>query len=192
FRARASGTHLPVRDWRAQRIMRMDYRRRCLRITLLLGTAFLAGMAIVPAVSLIARQAVFALGVKAALAQDGDRANTYRLLALFGDVVERVRSDYVDPVSDKELIEHAINGMLTGLDPHSGYMNAGEFREMEVETRGKFGGLGIEVSLENGFIRVISPVDDTPASRAGIKAGDIITRLNGKTVLGLALEEALV
>ena len=102
----------------------MDYRRRRLRTTLLLGTAFLAGVAIGPASGLIASHFVLDLGINAAFAQDTDRANTYRLLTLFGDVFERVRSEYVDPVSDKELVENAINGMLTGLDPHSAYMNA--------------------------------------------------------------------
>src|SRR5271166_5784309 len=122
--------------------MRMNYRLRCLRTTLLLGTAFLAGIAIGPASGLIARH----LGVNAALAQDGDLANTYRLLGLFGDVFERVRLEYVDPVSDKDLVENAINGMLTGLDPHSSYLNADEYRELQVETEGKFGGLGIEIT----------------------------------------------
>ena len=131
------------------------------------------------------------LGINAAFAQDTDRANTYRLLTLFGDVFERVRSEYVDPVSDKELMENAINGMLAGLDPHSAYMNADEFREMQVETSGKFGGIGIEVVPENGFLKVVSPMDDTPASRAGIKAGDIITKLNGKSVQGLSLENMI-
>ena len=169
----------------------MDYRARRLRTTLLLGTAFLAGVAIGPASGLIASHLVRGLGINSAFAQDTDRANTYRLLALFGDVFERVRSEYVDPVSDKELVENAINGMLTGLDPHSAYMNAEQFREMQVETKGEFGGLGIEVVPENGFFKVISPMDDTPASKAGIKAGDIITGLNGKTTQGLSLEDAL-
>ena len=104
---------------------------------------------------------------------------------------ERVRSEYVDPVSDKELIDDAINGMLTGLDPHSAYMNADEFREMQVETTGEFGGIGIEVVPENGFMKVISPMDDTPASKAGIKAGDMVTGLNGKSVQGLSLENMI-
>ena len=102
-----------------------------------------------------------------------------------------MRSEYVDPVSDKDLIEDAINGMLTGLDPHSAYMNAEQFREMQEETKGEFGGLGIEVIPENGFFKVISRMDDTPASKAGIKAGDIITGLNGKTTQGLSPEDAL-
>ena len=169
----------------------MDYRLTGLRTTLLLGTAFLAGVAIGPASGLIARHFGFALGVNAAFAQDSDRANTYRLLALFGDVFERVRLEYVDPVSDRDLIENAIDGMLTGLDPHSSYMNADEFREMQVETKGKFGGLGIEITQDNGVIKVIDTMDDTPASRAGIKAGDIITALNGKPVQGLSLKDAV-
>jgi carboxyl-terminal processing protease len=113
------------------------------------------------------------------------------MLTLFGDVFERVRAEYVDPVPDKELVENAINGMLTGLDAHSSYMNAKAFRDMQVQTKGEFGGLGIEVTQDNGFIKVISPIDDTPASRAGIKAGDIITSLDGKTVQGLSLNDAV-
>ena len=161
------------------------------RTTLLLGSAFLAGVAISPASDFIVKHLVFGLGVNAAYAQVADRANTYRLLTLFGDVFERVRNEYVDPVSDKELMESALNGMLTGLDPHSAYMTANEFREMAVETSGKFGGIGIEVAPENGFLKVISLMDDTPASKAGIKAGDIITRLNGKPVQGLSLENMI-
>ena len=161
------------------------------RTTLLLGTAFLAGVVVGPASDLIAKHLVRSLGINAAYAQVTDRANTYRLLTLFGDVFERVRSEYVDPVSDKELMENALNGMLTGLDPHSAYMTAIEFREMVVETSGKFGGIGIEVVPENGFLKVISRMDNTPASEAGIKAGDIITRLNGKSVQGLSLESMI-
>ena len=168
----------------------MDCRPTILRTALLLGTAFFAGVAIGPTYNLIGHS-VPALGIEPAFAQDSGRANTYRLLALFGDVFERVRSEYVDPVSDKELMENAINGMLTGLDPHSAYMNAEQFREMQVETTGEFGGLGVEVVPENGFFKVISPMDDTPASKAGIKAGDIITGLNGKSVQGLSPVDAL-
>jgi carboxyl-terminal processing protease len=167
--------------------MRVDYRLRNLRNTLLLGTAFLAGVISGP----IAGYSGCALGVKAAFAQDRDRSNTYRLLALFGDAFERVRLEYVDPVSDRVLIQNAIDGMLTGLDPHSGYLNADEFREMRVETEGKFGGLGIAVTQDNGFITVIDTMDDTPASRAGIKVGDIITALDGKPVQWLSLKVAV-
>ena len=169
----------------------MDYRVRRFRTALLLGTAFLAGVAIRPASSLITKHFMGSLGINAAFAEDTDRANTYRLLTLFGDAFEKVRNEYVDPIPDKLLMEHAINGMLTGLDPHSAYMNAKEFHEIQVETTGEFGGLGIEVIPENGFFKVISPIDDTPASKAGIKAGDIITGLDGKTVLGLSPEDAL-
>jgi carboxyl-terminal processing protease len=170
---------------------RMDFRPRRFRTGLLLGTAFLAGVAIGPASGLIGRHLGYDFGIAAALAQDSSRADTYRLLTLFGDVFERVRAEYVDPVGDKDLVENAINGMLTGLDPHSSYMNAKQFRDMQVQTKGEFGGLGIEVTQENGFIKVISPIDDTPASKAGVKAGDIITALDGKTVQGLSLQDAV-
>jgi carboxyl-terminal processing protease len=169
----------------------MDFRSRRFRTGLLLGTAFVAGVAIGPAAGLIGRHLGFDLGITAALAQDSSRADTYRLLTLFGDVFERVRAEYVDPVTDKDLVENAINGMLTGLDPHSSYMNAKAFRDMQVQTKGEFGGLGIEVTQDNGFIKVISPIDDTPASKAGVKAGDIITSLDGKTVQGLSLNDAV-
>ena len=169
----------------------MNYRARRLRITLLLGTAFLAGMAVSPASDPISRHLLHAVGINAALAQDTDRANTYRLLTLFGDAFGRIRSEYVDPISDTDLINDAINGMLTGLDPHSTYMNAEQFRAMQEETKGEFGGLGIEVIPEAGFFKVLSVLDDTPAFKAGIKAGDIITGLNGKTTQGLSPGHAL-
>jgi carboxyl-terminal processing protease len=117
--------------------------------------------------------------------------DTYRLLNLLGDVFERVRADYVEEPTDQKLIESAITGMLVSLDPHSSYLNAKNFREMQVETRGEFGGLGIEVTMENGLVKVISPIDDTPAFRAGVESGDLITHLNGDPVLGLALSEAV-
>ena len=118
-------------------------------------------------------------------------SETYRQLNLFGDVFERVRSDYVEEVSDKELIEAAINGMLVSLDPHSSYLTRESFEDMRVETKGEFGGLGIEVTMENGLVKVISPIDDTPAAKAGVKAGDLITHLDGEQVLGLTLSEAV-
>lgn len=113
------------------------------------------------------------------------------MLNIFGDVMQRVRAEYVDPVDDKELIENAINGALTGLDPHSSYMNAKAFKDMQIQTKGEFGGLGIEVSEDKGLIKVVSPIDDTPAARAGIKPGDIITALDGKTLIGLSLNDAV-
>ena len=162
-----------------------------LRSGLLLSAAFVAGIAVGPASGYLVQ--VFGMGwpISHARAQDSNRAETYRLLTLFGDVFERVRAEYVEPVNDRELIENAINGMLTGLDPHSSYMNAKSFRDMQVQTRGEFGGLGLEVTSENGIIRVVSPIDDTPAARAGVKAGDLITMLDGQTVQGLTLNEAV-
>lgn len=156
------------------------------RSALLVGAAFGLGLAAAPFVSQVGDR----LGL-AAWAQDGGRAETYRLLNLFGDVFERVRAEYVEPVNDREVIEAAINGMLTSLDPHSSYMNARSFRDMQVQTRGEFGGLGIEVTQENGYIKVISPIDDTPAFRAGVKAGDLIIALDGQTVQGMSLNEAV-
>src|SRR5947199_2351812 len=112
---------------------------------------------------------------------------TYKQLNLFGDVFELVRGNYVDDVTDDTLVEGAINGMLTALDPHSNYLNAKNFNDMKVQTRGEFGGLGIEVSMENGLVKVVSPIDDTPAAHAGIKPGDLITHLDGNAVQGLTL-----
>lgn len=118
--------------------------------------------------------------------------DTYRQLNLFGDVFERVRADYVEEVSDSELIEAAINGMLSSLDPHSRYLNAKSFEDMQTQTRGEFGGLGIEVTMdENGFVKVITPIDDTPAQRAGLESGDYVTHLDGESILGLTLGEAV-
>ncbi len=141
------------------------------------GAAFAAGVVIGPMV--------------AAWAQEGSRAETYRLLNLFGDVFERIRAEYVEPVSDRDAIENAIQGMLSGLDPHSSYMNPRMYRDMQVQTRGEFGGLGIEVTQEGGYIKVISPIDETPAARAGVRPGDLITHLNGNSVQGLSLQEAV-
>lgn len=118
-------------------------------------------------------------------------SDTYRNLNLFGDVFERIRSDYVEDVKDSDMIEAAIQGMLTSLDPHSSFLNAEDFKNMQVQTRGEFGGLGIEVTMENGLVKVVSPIDDTPAARAGIKAGDYITHIDGEQVMGLSLSEAV-
>lgn len=115
----------------------------------------------------------------------------YRQLDLFGDVLERVRSDYVEKPDDTQLIESAINGMLSSLDPHSAYLSAKHFRDMQVQTRGEFGGLGIEVTMENGVVKVVAPIDDTPAAKAGLQANDLITHLDSEQIVGLTLEEAV-
>jgi len=115
----------------------------------------------------------------------------YKQLDLFGEVLERVRADYVEEPKDAKLIESAINGMLTALDPHSAYLNPKHFRDMQVQTRGEFGGLGIEVTMENGVVKVVSPIEDTPASRAGLMSGDLITHLDKEQILGLTLQEAV-
>ncbi len=121
----------------------------------------------------------------------GSYSETYRQLSLFGDVFERVRAQYVEEVEDKELIENALNGLLSSLDPHSGYLNEERFREMKVETRGEFGGLGIEVTMENGLVKVVSPIDDTPAFRAGIQSGDYIVKIDDESVMGMSLSDAV-
>ncbi|WP_029351907.1 S41 family peptidase [Bosea sp. 117] len=118
-------------------------------------------------------------------------SDTYRQLNLFGDIFERVRADYVEKPDDAKLIESAINGMLSSLDPHSTYMDAKNFRDMQVQTRGQFGGLGIEVTMEDGLVKVVSPIDDTPASKAGVQAGDLIAKLDGEEVKGMTLSQAV-
>lgn len=124
-------------------------------------------------------------------AKEKDPTETYQQLHLLGEVFERVRMNYVDEVEDSALIEAAINGMLISLDPHSGYLNPKAFEDMQVRTKGEFGGLGIEVTMENGFVKVVSPIDDTPAHRAGLQTGDYITHLDDKPVLGLTLPQAV-
>jgi carboxyl-terminal processing protease len=119
------------------------------------------------------------------------KSEIYQELNLFGEVLESVRSDYVEKPDDAKLIESAINGMLMALDPHSSYLNAQEFRDMQVQTRGEFGGLGIEVTMENGVVKVVSAIEDTPASKAGLLSGDLITALDKKPIQGLTLEEAV-
>ncbi len=126
------------------------------------------------------------------LAQEADqRESVYEQLDLFGDIFERIRAQYVEEVDSKELIEAAINGMLTSLDPHSSYLSADDAADMRVQTRGEFGGLGIEVTQEEGFVKVVSPMDGTPAADAGIQAGDFITHVDGQSVLGLTLDDAV-
>jgi carboxyl-terminal processing protease len=117
--------------------------------------------------------------------------DTYKQLNLFGEVFERVRANYVDPVTDKELIEHALNGMLSNLDPHSSYLTEKDFGDMQVQTKGEFGGLGIEVTMDEGFVKVVSPIDDTPAFKAGIQAGDYITHIDEEPVMGMTLNDAV-
>ena len=126
------------------------------------------------------------------LAEEAKKGGSvYEQLDLFGDIFERIRSQYVEPVDEGKMIEAAINGMLTSLDPHSSYMSADAFADMRVQTRGEFGGLGIEVTQQDGFIKVVSPIDGTPADKAGIKAGDFITHVDGESVLGLTLDQAV-
>ena len=124
-------------------------------------------------------------------AQSEDRDETYRQLTLFGDVFQRVRAEYVEQVSDKDLIEAAINGMLTSLDPHSAYLPDDNFKKMQVQTTGKFGGLGIEVTMQDGFLKVVSPIDDTPAAKVGIQPEDLIVSVDGDSIVGVTLTEAV-
>ena len=126
----------------------------------------------------------------------GARDNSSDVLPLdqlrtFSDVFARIKRNYVEDVSDEELLEHAIRGMLSGLDPHSSYLNTEQFNELRIGTSGEFGGLGIEVGMEDGFVKVVSPIDDTPAARAGMETGDLIIRLDDKPVKGLSLNEAV-
>ncbi|MDB9918653.1 S41 family peptidase [Amylibacter sp.] len=126
------------------------------------------------------------------IAQETKRIkSTYENLDLFGDIFERIRSSYVEEIDEEKLIESAISGMLTSLDPHSSYMAPEDFSTMQVQTRGEFGGLGIEVTQENGFVKVVSPIDDTPADKAGVQAGDFITKVDGESTLGKTLDEAV-
>ena len=126
------------------------------------------------------------------IAQEAGRnASIYEQLELFGNIFERVRADYVEAPEDKKLIEAAINGMLTSLDPHSSFLSADQYQEMQTQTRGSFGGLGIEVSQEDGLVKVVSPIDDTPAEQAGVQSGDFITHVDGESLLGLTLDQAV-
>src|ERR1700742_2027563 len=147
----------------------------------------LLGAAAGVAVTLLATQPRLILGASAKAAA----SDTYRQLNLFGDVFERVRADYVEKPDDSKLVESAINGMLAGLDPHSSYMDPKSFRDMQVQTRGEFGGLGIEVTMEDGLVKVVAPIDDTPAAKAGVMANDIITQLDDEAVQGLTLNQAV-
>ena len=147
----------------------------------------LAGAAVGAALTALITQPPSWIGTSARAAV-GD---TYRQLNLFGDVFERVRSHYVEKPDDSKLVEGAVNGMLNGLDPHSSYLDPKNFRDMQIQTRGEFGGLGIEVTMEDGLIKVVAPIDDTPAAKAGIRAGDVITHLDDDAVQGLTLNQAV-
>ena len=133
----------------------------------------------------------FAAGAAFAANKKAKEPDTYEMLNLFGEVMERAKASYVEEVSDTKLIESAINGMLTSLDPHSSYLDTDDFSYMSEQTKGKFGGLGIEVTMDNGLVLVVSPIDDTPAYKAGIKAGDYITHIDGETVIGMNLNDAV-
>jgi carboxyl-terminal processing protease len=148
---------------------------------------------IIAAVCGITGGVVLSTQVAGPLIAQEDRANAsvYERLDLFGDIFERIRANYVEDVDEAALIEAAINGMLTSLDPHSSYLPPNDFSDMQVQTRGEFGGLGIEVTQEDGFVRVITPMDDTPAMEAGVEAGDFITHVDGEALLGLTLEQAV-
>src|SRR6476646_3145181 len=168
-----------VGGWRRRKGSRMMMRKTSL---ILLGVAAGAAMTL-----LATQPRMILIGARAQAAA----ADTYRQLNLFGDVFERVRADYVEKPDDGKLIESAINGMLAGLDPHSSYMDAKSYRDMQVQTRGEFGGLGIEVTMEEGLIKVVAPIDETPAAKAGIMANDIITKLDDEQVQGLTLNQAV-
>ncbi|MEO1493939.1 MAG: S41 family peptidase [Pseudomonadota bacterium] len=145
-------------------------------------TAMLAGVAIGAMVPML---------VTHSTAQESSARTTYEYLDLFGEIFERVRGSYVEDVDEQKLIEAAIEGMLTSLDPHSAYLPPQNFADMREQTKGEFGGLGIEVTMENGFVKVVAPIDDTPAAKAGLEAGDFVTHIDGESVLGLNLSEAV-
>jgi carboxyl-terminal processing protease len=147
----------------------------------------LLGAAAGAALTILVTQTPASFGTSARAAV-GD---TYRQLNLFGDVFERVRSHYVEKPDDSKLVEGAINGMLNGLDPHSSYLDPKSLNEMQTQVKGEFGGLGIEVTMEDGLVKVVAPIDDTPAAKAGIRAGDVITHLDDEAVQGLTLNQAV-
>ena len=139
----------------------------------------------------VALGAMLPVLVTQSTAQDESARTTYEYLDLFGEIFERVRTGYVEPVDEQKLIQSAIDGMLASLDPHSAYLPPENFQDMREQTKGEFGGLGIEVTMENGFVKVVAPIDETPAAKAGLEAGDFITHINGESVLGLTLSDAV-
>src|SRR6185312_5839807 len=155
-----------------------------MRGTSLIFTGAIAGVGL----ALIATHPRVLLGGSSATAAS---SATYQQLNLFGDVYERVRADYVEKPDDSKLVASAINGMLAGLDPHSSYMDPGSLRDLQVQTRGEFGGLGIEVTMEDGLVKVVAPIDDTPAAKAGVLANDVIIELDGEQMHGLTLNQAV-
>lgn len=150
--------------------------------TLLAGTALALGLFSIT---------VLAAPDETRTANRSTTSDTYKSLNLFGDVFEQVRANYVEPVEDKKLIEYALNGMLVNLDPHSSYMTDEETKAMNIQNKGEFGGLGIEVTMENGVVKVVSPIDDTPAARAGVQAGDLIVEIDAQQVMGMTLSDAI-
>src|ERR1700704_4883654 len=158
----------------------------------LLGAA--AGCALVLVAAEPSSLSFISSGLAAKAATSANRspnAETYRQLQLFGDLFEQVRAHYVDKPDEAKLVASAVNGMLSGLDPHSSYMYANSFRDMQVETKGEFGGLGMEVTMEDGLLKVGTPIDATPAPKAGIMANDVITHLNGESIQSLSLDQAI-
>jgi carboxyl-terminal processing protease len=153
-------------------------------IVALVGAGFLAGAGISPGGRLLADR----FGVPQARAEATDDSD---LLTLFSNVLGTIRADYVDPVSSRKLVDYALNGMLTGLDPHSGYLTEQQWRDMQIETRGQFGGIGLRVTDQDGLLQVVSPIDGTPAAQAGVQPGDLIVAVDGRTVDGLSLSEAV-
>jgi carboxyl-terminal processing protease len=152
---------------------------------LILGLGFSLGVFMATCGSVFAEKQV------AAPVADEAVALPYEELRAFSEIFGRIKTDYVEPISDKKLLEDAIRGMLVGLDPHSAYLDVDEYKELQEGTSGEFGGLGIEVTMENGFVKVVSPIDDTPAQRSGIKAGDLIVKLNEKPVKGMSINDAI-
>jgi carboxyl-terminal processing protease len=134
---------------------------------------------------------IYAIIPLKAINADTNRQETYKQLNLFGDVFQRVQEQYVEEVTDKKLIESAISGMLQSLDPHSSYLSADSYKDMQVKTKGKFGGLGIEITMEDGVVKVVSPIDDTPAAKAGMKSGDLIIGVDGESIRGLTINESV-